>query len=122
MKQFFTIVSILAIVTLNLSKGIAQTATEDTITVQAFTYQSPQDAWFNFPSDTNKYRKILMLYNLHCPDPTQCGEWDYLTYTYLYEHTGVLDSTLNNHSSFTVSDASPDSDRKSTRLNSSHRT
>ena len=109
MKQFFTIVSILAIVTLNLSKGIAQTATEDTITVQAFTYQSPQDAWFNFPSDTNKYRKILMLYNLHCPDPTQCGEWDYLTYTYLYEHTGVLDSTLNNHSSFTVSDASPDS-------------
>lgn len=87
----------------------AQTASEDTTVVQCFTYQSPQNAWFNFPSDTNHYRKILMQYKLHCPDPVQCGEWDYLTYTYLYQNTGIMDSTLFNHTSFMVDNNSPDS-------------
>lgn len=51
-----------------------------------------------------------MKYTLKC-NPAQspaCGEWDYLTYTYLYEHTGNLDSTLLTHPYFTANGASPD--------------
>ncbi len=67
----------------------------DTITVQTFTNGSPQDAWFVFPSDTVRLEKILMQYKLKC-NPAQnpaCGEWDYLTYTYLYKNTELLDSS-----------------------------
>ncbi len=82
----------------------------DTITVQTFTYGSQQDAWFALPPDTTTYEKILMHYKLKC-NPAQspaCGEWDYLTYNYLYDHTGVLDSTLYTAPSFSVGGASPD--------------
>jgi hypothetical protein len=82
----------------------------DTITVQTFTFGSPQDAWFALPPDTTTYEKILMHYKLKC-NPAQspaCGEWDYLTYTYLYDHTGVLDSTLYTAPSFSAGGASPD--------------
>ena len=68
----------------------------DTIVVQTFNYGTPQNAWFVFPSDTVRFEKILMKYTLKC-NPAQtpaCGEWDYLTYTYLYDHTGLLDSSL----------------------------
>lgn len=83
---------------------------QDTITVQTFTFGSPQNAWFVFPPDTTSYEKILMHYKLKC-NPAQspaCGEWDYLTYTYLYDHTGALDSTLYTTPSFTVGGQSPD--------------
>ena len=83
----------------------------DTIRVQTFTYGSPQNAWFTFPSDTNRYEKIFMKYNLKC-NPAQspaCGEWDYLTYTYLYDHTHTYDSTLLNHANFWVNNSFPDS-------------
>ncbi len=108
MKKILLLISVIIISSFN-KQLFAQTVTEDTTIVQTFTYQSPQDAWFNFPSDTNHYRKILMQYKLHCPDPTQCGEWDYLTYTYLYDHTGEIDSTLFNHPSFMIENAAPDS-------------
>lgn len=83
----------------------------DTITVQTFTFGSPQDSWFVFPSDTVRFEKILMLYTLKC-NPAQspaCGEWDYLTYTYLYKNTGLLDSTLINQPTYTVNGATPSS-------------
>ena len=76
----------------------------DTITVQTFTFGSPQDAWFVFPSDTVGVEKILMKYTLKC-NPAQspaCGEWDYLTYTYLYDHTGLTDSAVQTQNNFTV--------------------
>lgn len=68
-------------------------------------YDSPGRRWFQFPEDDGTtYQKILMYYTLKCfEDGTAgnlgfpCGEWDYLTYTYLYEHTGLLDSTLTTH-------------------------
>jgi hypothetical protein len=88
----------------------------DTTVVQTFTweaqnnpataYDSPGRRWFNFPSSDNNltYQKILMYYNLKCfSDGTAgnlgfpCGEWDYLTYTYLYDHTGVIDSVSALH-------------------------
>ncbi|BDS12938.1 T9SS type A sorting domain-containing protein [Aureispira anguillae] len=73
---------------------------EDTTIVQTLTFDSittRRSEWV-FPSASEEYRKILMLYTLKCdPATTQdnydCGEWDYLTYTYLYDDTGIYDST-----------------------------
>jgi hypothetical protein len=89
----------------------AQYLPGDTIVIQTFTFGSPQDAWFTFPSDTMRYEKILMKYTLKC-NPAQspaCGEWDYLTNTYLYEHTGLLDSSIVIQPMLTVNGSTPDS-------------
>ena len=83
----------------------------DTVIVQTFAFGTPQNAWFVFPSDTTRFEKILMKYTLKC-NPAQspaCGEWDYLTYTYLYDHTGLLDSSLVHQPIYNVNGASPDS-------------
>ncbi len=88
----------------------------DTTVVQTFTfdaqnnpqtaYDSPGRRWFDFPASNNgkTYQKILMLHTLKCfSDGTAgglgypCGEWDYLTYNYLFENTGNLDSNLLSH-------------------------
>lgn len=93
----------------------------DTTIVQTFSpdiqnnpnaaYDSPGRSWFQFPPSDNglEYQKILMYYNLRCfSDGTAgglgfpCGEWDYLTYTYLFQHTGVMDSTQTNHPHYKV--------------------
>jgi len=68
----------------------------DTIVVQTFTFGSPQDAWFVFPADSMRFEKIQMQYTLKCNSAQNpaCGEWDYLTYTYLYDHTGKTDSSV----------------------------
>ncbi|MFH1320053.1 MAG: hypothetical protein ABII90_05285 [Bacteroidota bacterium] len=61
----------------------------DTIIVQTFTFGLPQNDKFVFPPDTVRFEKILMYYTLKC-NPAQnpaCGEWNYLTYTYLYDYT-----------------------------------
>ena len=101
--------------------GAAQTA--DTTWVQTFTfeaqnnpataYDSPGRRWFDFPAADNgqSYRKVLMYHRLKCfEDGTAgnlgfaCGEWDYLTYTYLFEHTGALDSNLVSHPRWKIDD------------------
>ncbi|MBC8173705.1 MAG: T9SS type A sorting domain-containing protein [Chitinophagales bacterium] len=82
----------------------------DTIHVQTFTFGSPQDAWFVMPAQNIDIEKILMKYTLKC-NPAQspaCGEWDYLTYTYLFEHTGENDSTLLTHPNYLANGISPD--------------
>ena len=82
----------------------------DTTVVQAFTFNSAREGWVQFPSDTVSYEKVLMYYTLKC-NPAQspaCGEWDYLTYTNLYEHTGVYDSTMHMHARFMLSGNEPD--------------
>lgn len=79
----------------------------DTVVVQTFTFGSPQDAWFVFPSDTVSFEKIQMLYTLKC-NPNQfpnCGEWDYLTNTYVYKNTGLIDSTLRQQKLYTFNGA-----------------
>lgn len=84
----------------------------DTINVQTFFFGSSQDSFFLFPPDTNRYEKILMHYKLKCNPanvPYQCGEWDYLTYSYLYDHTGTYDSTLQQQPTYTIEGNSPDS-------------
>jgi hypothetical protein len=50
--------------------------------------------WYIFPSDTNEYHKVLMYYTLKCDAATTqdnyaCGEWDYTTYTRLYNHQNI---------------------------------
>jgi hypothetical protein len=107
MKKFFTLIAFIALFT----SIKAQYLPGDTIVIQTFTYGSPQDAWFMFPSDTIRYEKILMKYNLKC-NPAQspaCGEWDYLTNTYVYEHTGLLDSSIVIQNMLTVNGSAPDS-------------
>jgi hypothetical protein len=77
--------------------GSLQAAPGDTTMVQTFTFGSPQDSFFKFPDNSKPYRKVLMYYTLKC-NPKQspaCGEWDYLTYTYLYRHTGKYDRVVN---------------------------
>jgi len=109
---------------ISFSENVAVGQTADTTVVQTYTweaqnnpeaaYESPGRRWFNFPSSNNgvEYQKILMYYNLKCfEDGTAgnlgfpCGEWDYLTYTYLYDHTGVIDSMLANHPLYFVNNA-----------------
>lgn len=61
-----------------------------------------------------------MHHTLKCdPQTTQdqyaCGEWDYLTYNQIHQHTGSLDSTALEHPFFKVGNATPYSvDRTST--------
>ncbi len=83
----------------------------DTTTVQTFTFGSKQEGKFLFPDGSHRWGKILMDYTLKC-NPAQnpaCGEWDYLTYTYLYRHTGKWDSTRYTHANYTWNGQTPDS-------------
>lgn len=82
----------------------------DTTFVQTFTFGSTLDRKFNFPDNTHRWGKILMFYTLKC-NPGQnpaCGEWDYLTNTYLYKPTGKMDSTRYTHPNFLYNGTSPD--------------
>ena len=93
----------------------------DTTIVQTFTfeaqnnpatgYDSPGRRWFQFPASNNgvNYQKVLMYHTLKCfSDGTAgglaypCGEWDYLSYNYLFENTGMLDSTIQQHPHFLI--------------------
>ena len=82
---------------------------QDTIHVQTMTFGSAQDTIVVFPPDTFGIEKIIMNYKLRCPYTVQCGEWDYLTYTYLYQPTGLWDSVSHSVPSFIVNGSSPDS-------------
>lgn len=103
--------------------GVVKAQEADTTWVQTFTweeqnnpstaYDSPGRRWFQFPNSDNdtSYQKILMYYNLKCFEQGTagglgyaCGEWDYLTYTYLFDHTGDLDSNLLTHPRWLVDD------------------
>ena len=77
-------------------------------------YDSPGRRWFDFPSADNgtQYRKVLMYHNLKCFDQGTagglgyaCGEWDYLSYSYLFDHTGELDSTSLTHPLYKINNS-----------------
>ncbi|MCK9613363.1 MAG: T9SS type A sorting domain-containing protein [Bacteroidales bacterium] len=111
MKFFFKLSHLFIVLSLLATSLRAQYQAGDTVHIQTFTFGSPQNAKFLFPPDTLRINKILMYYTLKC-NPAQnpaCGEWDYLTNTYLYEHTGIPDSTLLNAPSYVVNGTSPDS-------------
>lgn len=114
MKQILRFLTIL-LITLTSNHFLSAQITEkgDTITVQTFTFEDEgPNAWgsykglFEFPEEQS-YRKVLMYQTLKCDPSTKqdnfdCGEWDYLTYTYLTDSTGVMDSTLRTHPNFWV--------------------
>ena len=99
------------------------TKAQDTTWVQTFTFDSitTRRAEFNFPNSLNeeRFEKVLMYYKLKCSplttwDQFNCGEWDYLTYTRVFDHTGDYDSVqvdsvryLHNYSSNSPFDYEP---------------
>lgn len=94
-----------------LVPGMAQTV-GDTVYVQTFSLadQAPPDVYrgtFQFPDTAQSFEKILMYYTLKCDGSTQadgypCGEWDYLSYTYLVDSAGVMDSTFRSNRNYTI--------------------
>lgn len=69
---------------------------QDTTIVQTLDFEdiTKRRGWYNFPEETDGYQKILMYYTLKCDQATTqdnfaCGEWDYTTYTNLYQHENV---------------------------------
>ncbi|MDG1841608.1 MAG: peptide-N-glycosidase F-related protein [Crocinitomicaceae bacterium] len=90
---------------------------QDTTWVQTFTFDSitTRRANFEFPQDLNnkRFEKVLMYYKLKCSplttwDQYNCGEWDYLTYTRVYNHTGLLDSVRVDGNQYLSNWDSPD--------------
>ncbi|MEN9968661.1 MAG: hypothetical protein RIR94_840, partial [Bacteroidota bacterium] len=89
---------------------------QDTTWVQTFTFDSitARRANFQFPAslDTERFEKVQMYYKLKCSplttwDQYDCGEWDYLTYTRVFDHTGQFDSTQINGVQFLMNWATP---------------
>lgn len=76
-------------------------------TLQTFTYGSPSQAKFLFPPASEKFEKIIMHYKLRCPPGVQCGEWDYLMYVNLFDHTGRMDSVIDTIYSYKVNGLTP---------------
>jgi hypothetical protein len=93
-----------------------QLSAQDTTWVQTFTFDSitTRRSWFQFPQelDTMRFEKVMMYYKLKCSplttwDQYDCGEWDYLTYTRVFDHTGSFDSVAQNSSRFLSNWATP---------------
>ncbi len=87
---------------------------QDTTLVQCLTFDdvTKRRDTYLFPPKSEEYRKILMKYTLKCDKQTtadnyQCGEWDYLTYTYLYNHDGEMDSTYKSGNLYLLGSTSP---------------
>ena len=92
MRHYYTILAVLFCFDISA---------QDTISVQTFTYDtiSTRRATFDFPSTLQgeTFEKVLLYYNLKCSpltpwDSYNCGEWDYLANTTIFNHTGVNDS------------------------------
>lgn len=105
MKRFFFVLLFISAMSTGYSK------VGDTVVIQTIDHTTPPLPWWNAPRDgrydfptDKRWEKILMYYNLKC-DPSQtpkCGEWDYLTYTTVIEHTGEFDTPIVEHIWFTA--------------------
>ena len=89
---------------------------QDTTWVQTFTFDSitTRRADFQFPAslDTERFEKVQMYYKLKCSpltawDQYNCGEWDYLTYTRVFDHTGQMDSVRRDSVKYLANYSSP---------------
>lgn len=89
---------------------------QDTTWVQTYTFDTIETrrANFQFPAslDTKRFEKVLMYYKLKCSplttwDQYNCGEWDYLAYTRIFEHTGIFDSIQHDGKKFKVNTIAP---------------
>lgn len=100
MNRFFT-----ALLLLLGTSVVAQ----DTVVVQTLSYDdiTKRRDFYAFPDGSETYRKVIMAYSLKCDSRTtqdgyDCGEWDYLTYNYLYDKSGKWDSTYQSGPNFRV--------------------
>jgi hypothetical protein len=80
------------------------TFAQDTTWIQTLNFSdiTKRRDWYQFPDGSEEYRKVLMYYTLKCDAATtqdgyDCGEWDYLTYSHVYDHTGMMDSSEYTH-------------------------
>lgn len=89
---------------------------QDTTWVQTLTFDSisTRRGLYTFPASLNskRFEKVLMYYKLKCSpltpwDSYDCGEWDYLTYSRIFEHTGIYDSTQVLGNQFEANFATP---------------
>lgn len=99
---------------------------QDTTWVKTFTFDSitTRRANFVFPPELNdkRFEKVLMYYKLKCSplttwDQYNCGEWDYLTYTRVFDHTGIMDSVRKDGNQYLANWLSPNTIRFSTANN-----
>ena len=72
---------------------------EDTTFIQVHDYVDMDwygnyDAWADFPSNENTYRKILMHYDMRCSS-SGCSGWDYTTKISLLKQNGEFDENGN---------------------------
>jgi len=88
---------------------------QDTTFVQTLTFNdiTKRRGQYLFPEPDVPFRKVLMYYTLKCDaqttqDQYACGEWDYLTYNFVYDHTGELDSNLVNQNAYILGTSSPE--------------
>jgi hypothetical protein len=95
--------------------GVASAMAGDTIRVKTLTFDdiTKRSGTWAFPPK-QRYEKVLMEYTLKCdPRTTQdrfdCGEWDYLTYTFVTDSTGEYDSTMLSQVNYVVRRSTPDS-------------
>lgn len=110
MKLSTTLRSLPPLLGLLLLTSLAAVAQPGTVRkVQTFTFGSATEGYFIFPPDSVRFEKILMHYKLRCPLDGPCGEWDYLMYINLFDHTGIIDSARDTSNSFTVHGSAPDS-------------
>jgi len=112
MKKHYLLYLLLAAIVFMMPATKAKS--EDTLTVQTFTFDdiAKRRDLFQFPSANESFRKVLMYYTLKCDPKTpwdkyDCGEWDYITDTKVYRHTGIMDSTKNEHPLYMVRGTSP---------------
>jgi hypothetical protein len=106
----------LLLVPVILLLSLTQVFAQDTTWVQTFTFDTivSRRADFEFPAslDSQRFEKVLMYYKLKCSplttwDQYNCGEWDYLTYTRIFDHTGVMDSVRHDGSRYRINTISP---------------
>jgi len=78
-----------------ISLNITANAQSDTVQTFSFKDSTKRNGKFKFPPSTKSYRKVYMLYTLKCYPKVSaydkkyaCGEWDYLTYTFVTDTAG----------------------------------
>lgn len=105
--RFFIIPSVISLLMVLGTNCFAQ----DTTIVQTLQWEDNfRSAYYDFPDTGESYRKILMYYNMRCPDAAinpgdnsqGCGEWDYSCNTFIYDSTRV-DSAKATHPSHLIS-------------------
>ncbi|HPE87001.1 MAG: peptide-N-glycosidase F-related protein [Bacteroidales bacterium] len=86
----------------------------DTLVIKTFSFDSitTRRAKFSFPEATSPYGKILMYYTLKCDEATPhdkypCGEWDYSTYTRVFNASE--EKIKKGYPSFKVKNLTPQS-------------